>query len=458
MTRDENLKIFNLNYLTYLNHLNHSKNLLIFNSINSLHYATEISRLKTYYAGLEAAQHLDIPQSLRDEMAEDLADPETEDYYRESITFAFSVYLPVCNVMRYIVNNRILCEDIPDIVDSIDECTPQLPPEEIYKALQSVAPFAVAEYIRTIPCPSNVLERLLQSFQDADCDTFVSLIKDNPCDLRPISVICSQLWPDVQPLLGLDVDEQLLVADTQTHRSRYGLEQDDVAIYDAGDRMYASMLRTEEDLNDETLEQYFEDYYRYLNVHLAAVLHLYWDDYDRFKQRERALLERLLLRPEYADTYKRLLHEYQYGDTFALPNDYFSRLSAVGTQLSEFMNPNPIVVKAGPEKFTQLVEYLAQQGYIADTPGEKYLFAYRFSGRMRPETLHPIVWHGKNNKPYELIYLVRNLTERGNYKKMRAFFTGPQWVKNNDSSYAIGASYQLKKFLYDLYPDLPNQL
>lgn len=423
-----------------------------------LHYATEISRLKTYYAGLEAAQHLDVPQSLRDEMTEDLADPKTEDYYRESITFAFSVYLPVCNVMRYIVNNRILCEDIPDIVDSIDECTPQLPPEEIYKALQSVAPFAVPEYIRTIPCPSNVLEQLLQSFQDADCDTFVSLIKDNPCDLRPISVICSQLWPDVQPLLGLDEDEQLLVADTQTHRSRYGLEQDDVAIYDAGDRMYASMLRMEEDLNDETLEQYFEDYYRYLNVHLAAVLHLYWDDYDRFKQRERALLERLLLRPEYAETYKRLLHEYQYGDTFALPHDYFSRLTAIGTQLTEFMNPNPIVVKAGPEKFAQLIDYLAQQGYIADTPEEKYIFAYRFSGRMRPETLHSIVWHGKNNKPYELIYLVRNLTERGNYKKMRAFFTGPQWVKSNDSSYAIGASYQLKKFLYDLYPDLPNQL
>ena len=48
-------------------------------------------------------------------------------------------------------------------------------------------------------------------------------------------------------------------------------------------------------------------------------------------------------------------------------------------------------------------------------------------------------WHGKNGKSYELIYLVRFLPDRSDYKKMCRFFTGPEWVKDRDSSYANSA-------------------
>jgi hypothetical protein len=40
--------------------------------------------------------------------------------------------------------------------------------------------------------------------------------------------------------------------------------------------------------------------------------------------------------------------------------------------------------------------------------------------------LPAIEWHGKNNKPYELIYIVRNFSDRGDYRKMRLFFQGPE--------------------------------
>jgi hypothetical protein len=113
---------------------------------------------------------------------------------------------------------------------------------------------------------------------------------------------------------------------------------------------------------------------------------------------------------------------------------------------------------AGVEPFVQLVNYLAESGYIDSSAATKQLFAYRFSGRMRPKKVEPIEWHGRNGNSYELIYLVRNLTERANYRKMRNFFTGPKWVKDRDSSYARGADYHLKAYLHQLYPTLHDQL
>ena len=61
-------------------------------------------------------------------------------------------------------------------------------------------------------------------------------------------------------------------------------------------------------------------------------------------------------------------------------------------------------------------------------------------------------------KSYELIYLVKMLTERANYRKMKSFFIGPKWVSNRDSSYVRGADYHLKETLHKLYPTLPDQL
>ena len=77
---------------------------------------------------------------------------------------------------------------------------------------------------------------------------------------------------------------------------------------------------------------------------------------------------------------------------------------------------------------------------------------------MRPERVVPIEWYGRNGKSYELIYLVKMLTDRGDYRKMRSFFVGPKWVADRDSSYARGADYRLKELLHKLYPTLPDQL
>ena len=78
------------------------------------------------------------------------------------------------------------------------------------------------------------------------------------------------------------------------------------------------------------------------------------------------------------------------------------------------------------------------------------------TGRCRPEEedLPVIEWHGKNNKPYELIYIIRSFSERGDYKKMKLFFQGPEWVADKDSSYADSADSEFRRFLAGLYPEI----
>ena len=102
------------------------------------------------------------------------------------------------------------------------------------------------------------------------------------------------------------------------------------------------------------------------------------------------------------------------------------------------------------------IDWLAEKGYIADDNAVKALLAYRLTGRCRPDgdELPAIEWRGKNGKSYELIYLVRYLSDRADYKKMRRFFTGPEWVKDRDSSYANAADSEFRKQMSEFYPEV----
>jgi len=181
---------------------------------------------------------------------------------------------------------------------------------------------------------------------------------------------------------------------------------------------------------------------------------LYTDNIKSFKMRERRIIDAILARPEAAAIPATQKAD---GDGFSLPTDYFSKSSGLANA-DEHFNLRHEVIAAGPERFTELINYLSESGYIENSLAVKQLFAYRFSGRMRPEMVVPLEWHGRNGKSYELIYLVKMLTERGDYRKMRQFFYGPAWPKDRFSSYARGADYRLKEALHKLYPTLPDQL
>ena len=399
-------------------------------------YISEAERLKLYYKGLNeagsskqiATAHPDLVSGYEesDDNAESL---EADSFYLHSM-------LPLYYKLAYVYNNRFIHEDI-----SLYNPAPKrvLTAKEIYDALQVFAPYAVPEIIRTIACSSATMTLLQQAFDAQDEDAFVHIIDTSDCDLLLTSCICEDVWPKIvyhTDPSDEDIANSLDVVASIFRNEEHPIRHSSKELSEATDSLF----------EDGDEDKYMRKYERYNQDLFDYMCEFYRDNYDRFKSKERKQIEPIILQGGgYIDT------------EFCLPDDYFSFHNEAG-DAKEYFGLHPEVIKAGVEPFVQLVNYLAESGYIDASAATKQLFAYRFSGRLCPEKVTPIEWHGKNGNSYELIYLVRNLTERANYRKMRQFFTGPKWVKDRDSSYARGADYRLKTYLHQLYPALPDQL
>lgn len=399
-------------------------------------YISEAERLKLYYKGLNEAGSSKQIAAAHPDLVSDYEESDDNAESFEGDSFYLNSMLPLYYKLAYVYNNRFIHENI-----SLYNPAPQrvLTAKEIYDALQVFAPYAVPEIIRTIGCSSATMTLLRQAFDAQDEDAFVRIIDTSDCDLLLTSCICEDVWPKIvyhTDPSDEDIANSLDVVASIFRNEEHPIRRSSKELCEATDSLF-------EDGDEDT---YMRKYDRYNQDLFDYMCEFYRDNYDRFKPKERKQIEPIILQGGgYIDT------------EFCLPHDYFSFHNEAG-DAKEYFGLHPEVIKAGVEPFVRLVNYLAESGYINSSAATKQLFAYRFSGRMRPEKDESIKWHGKNGNSYELIYLVRNLTERANYRKMRNFFTGPKWVKDRDSSYSRGADYHLKAYLHRLYPKLPDQL
>ncbi|MBQ5975863.1 MAG: hypothetical protein IJL48_09170 [Bacteroidales bacterium] len=399
-------------------------------------YISEAERLKLYYKGLEEAGSGEQIATAHPDLVSDHEESDDNAESLEADSFYLHSMLPLYYKLAYVYNNRFIHEDI-----SLYNPAPQrvLTAKEIYDALQVFAPYAVPEIIRTIACSSATMTLLRQAFDAQDEDAFVRIIDTSDCYLLLTSCICEDVWPKIvyhTDPSDEDIANSLDVVASIFRNEEHPIRRSSKELSEATDSLF-------EDGDEDT---YMRKYERYNHDLFDYMCQFYRDNYDRFKSKERKQIEPIILQGGgYIDT------------DFCLPDDYFSFHNEADDD-KEYFGLHPEVIKAGVEPFVQLVNYLAEVGYIDESAATKQLFAYRFSGRIRPEKVEPIKWHGKNGNSYELIYLVRNLTERANYRKMRNFFTGPKWVKDRDSGYSRGADYHLKTYLHQLYPTLSDQL
>lgn len=399
-------------------------------------YISEAERLKLYYKRLNEAGSGEQIATAHPDLVSEEDVPNNDPDLLENDDFYLQFMLPLYYKLAYVYNNRFIHEDI-----SRYNPAPQrvLTAKEIYDALQVFAPYAVPEIIRTIGCSSATMTLLQHAFDAQDEDAFVHIIDTSDCDILLTSSICADVWPKIvyhTDPSDEDIANSLEVVASLFMNEEHPIRRSSKEFSEATDSLF--------DDGDE--DRYMRKYERYNQDLFDYMCEFYRDNYDRFKPKERKQIEPLILAGGGSIETE-----------FHLPDDYFSFRNETSDS-KEFFGLHPEVIKAGAKQFEKFVNTLSQLGYIDDSPAVKGLFAYRFSGRMRPTKVEPIAWHGKNSNSYELIYLVRNMTERADYRKMRNFFTGPKWVKNRDSSYARGADYHLKAYLHQLYPALPDQL
>ena len=401
----------------------------------------EIRKRRLYYEGLKQAIATPAKNESISVVDEVLQYDEVEQDFKDTLRLWKEVNGPLDSAIIFVHNNRFLVEEKEYIVKE-DSDAVFMKPEEIFNVLKNLLSATVMEFLSVLEMPSTEKTKLLDYVEHGDEDGFVSMLEQAQCDLTALAKLCSCCWDALSTGAEMEGDA------------------DDGKIVEAVKRWQPSVEVLDDDDSDEALRQYFSDYRHFLETDLAVRLHYYWDWYDDFTLKERNLINPILDNPMAKELIDRIREEYQNPkpqptEPFALPDDFFDWQHKSNTP-KEFFYMDDTLKKRGVATLVAFIDWLADKGYIADDNTVKALLAYRLTGRCRPEgeELPVIEWHGKNGKSYELIYLVRYLSDRADYKKMRRFFTGPEWVKDRDSSYANSADSEFRRKMEEFYPEV----
>ena len=420
----------------------------------------EIVKRKLYYDGLKRVIETPIPKKIAEDVDEILRDEETDNDLKEPLQLWKEVFAPFCNAIVFVHNNRFLLDEKNEIINEDDADLPFLLPDEIFKTLKTLLNTTVMEFLSVLPLGSSEKKDLFDRIVQNDMEGFTSLLEQNRCDTTSLAKLCASCLDDSFKGENIEDEDFPYLLDYMAGRLKNDDAEDSDLVLEAVERWQPSSERISSDDSDETIFQYFSDYRHFIEINLGVYLRYYWDWYDDFLLKERNLIDPILDHPIAKDLIDRIWEEYQNpnpkpSEPFMLPDDFFDWQHKANSP-KEFFYMDDILKKKGVETLIAFIDWLAEKGYIADDNAVKALLAYRLTGRCRPEgeELPVIEWRGKNNKPYELIYIIKSFSDRGDYKKMRLFFQGPEWVKDRDSSYANSADSEFRRKISDFYPDV----
>lgn len=418
----------------------------------------EIIKKKLYIEGLKQAIEMSLPEEAIRDVDEILQDDETEESIKETMRLWKELCGPFDNAIVFVHNNRFLVEEKENIINDDSEAVFMMP-EEMFNTLSKLLKSTVMEFLSVLGIPSNEKTQLLECVENGDKDAFVSALEHAQCDLTALARLCSCCMDDSSTGAEMKGDDFTYYLDYMAGHLHEKNGADNGKMLEAIKRWQPSAEVLDDDDSDEALNRYFSDYRHFLETDLATNLHYYWDWYDDFTLKERNLIDPILGNPMAKELIDKIWEEYQNpkpkpAEPFTLPEDFFDWQHKSDTP-KEYFYMDDAFKKKGVDTIVAFIDWLADKGYIADDNEVKALFAYRLTGRCRPEgeELPVIEWHGKNGKSYELIYLVRFLSDRGDYRKMRRFFTGPEWVKDRDSSYANSADSEFRIKMSEFYPE-----
>ena len=419
----------------------------------------EIVKRKLYYDGLKRVINDPIPKKQAKDVDEAIEDEETDENLRETLRLWKEVFAPLCNAIVFIHNNRFLLDEKEDIINEDAADQPFMLPDEIFKTLKTLLKTTVMEFLSVLPVGSSEKKDLFDKIEQDDKEGFRTLLEESRCDTTTLAKLCASCLDDSFNGENIEDEDFPYLLDYMADRLEKSEADDRDLVLEAVKQWQPSSELINTDDSDETLYQYFSDYRHFIETNLRVFLFYYWDWYDDFLLKERNMIEPIIDNPLAEDLVEAIWKEYEasrmeeQNEPIAIPTDFFSPTN-LSTRKHEHFSPKDEVVARGVEAFSAFTNYLVEKGYITDD--DKALFAYRMTGRCRPEEedLPVIEWHGKNNKPYELIYIIRSFSERGDYKKMKLFFQGPKWVVGKDSSYADSADSEFRRFLAGLYPEI----
>lgn len=451
----------------------------------------EIERSRTYIKGLEEA--IAMPQMLCDYLLDVLQDLNLSESFLK-VMGLWRRFGSFMNGVAYVYNNRFVWEERQRLLDVDAFNQPLLMNDEIFSVLKRLSKYTVVDFLSVLPLKADAKLTLLNAVLNEDFESFDNLIVEKECDTTLLARLCAQCIDDTSIILDLNNLEDVQRYYDSVEMDLSNNEDAEALIVVEGVRKMQpviSELQENED-EDELWERYSECLLEFLSSTIPIVLYYYWDWYNDFVFQERRLLDGLLKDPDIQEMVKGIRRHYEARnlppenklelplldagqeqgqdegkveetetttaidkeqESFQLANDFFDiKNKDKEANKDEYYKISDRYRQKGWERIMQeLIDWLAQEGYIDEDKAVKEQFAYRMTGYCRPEHLCQIEWHGRNEKSHELIYLIKHLPMRADYKKMKAIFTGLEWVKKSDSSYADLADADFKRKLDELY-------
>lgn len=451
----------------------------------------DIERSRTYIKGLEEA--VAMPQLLCDYLLDVLQDLELPESFVKAMGLwrRFGSFI---NGVAYVYNNRFVWEERQRLLDVDAFNQPLLMNDEIFSVLKKLSKYTVIDFLSVLPLKADAKLTLLNAVLNEDFESFDNVIVEKECDTTLLARLCARCIDDTSVVFDLNSLEDLQRYYDSIEMNLMNNEDADALTVVEGVRKMQPVISDlqENEEEDELWERYSECLLEFLSSTIPIGLYYYWDWCDDFVFQERRLLDKLLKDPDILEMVKGIRGHYEARnllpenklelplldacqergqdegkaevtevvptvdeeqDSFQLAKDFFDiKNKDKEANRDEYYKISDRYRQEGWEKIMQeLIDWLAKEGYIDEDKAVKEQFAYRMTGYCRPEHLNQIEWHGRNEKSHELIYLIKHLPTRADYKKMKAIFTGPEWVKKSDSSYAELADADFKRKLDELF-------
>lgn len=397
--------------------------------------------------------------------------------------FTFELKVPLEMAMLYIdLANLSKLTDIEEIISILNKPLLDIPDwEYVFRSLTMLPNHLRRFYIAQIECNNNYKSDLSESLKNNDFNCFINTVSTMGKDVYILNNV-ADLYTYI--FKGNFVVGEIITAFQKGYVSSFKemqeimkpawIEKDqyEQMMNDSGLDAFKSLCTA--DFNSDSTATLpnmlkldnLKKYYGNLMGRYLLLRDNYLENTDKYSKEEQDLIRDLIKDPDKIDFYRELINR---GYTFRIIDDTednfhnFDKISIFennpNKNKSEYFNGLAgSIVNGGDEKFKELVNYIANEGYINNTDAAKQLFTYRLTGRCRPEGgLEPLIWDGREKmSANELIYIIRYATDesKSKYKRMEEFFTGPTFPQKDRSGWADQARKDFRDFLNSLYPDV----
>lgn len=387
-------------------------------------------------------------------------------FYNNSILYGH--YIPLFSFLYIKIYNFIWEEKIKLEKAPVES---RMTVGEIYDILKKIPEKVALTLLKNLHCSTYIFDCLIDNFKQDRRTKFIDTVHSSHINISLISATCYQyqLFPDLLYIMVLVTND--------LYQNKFDLKHSKTL-----DRITSCMeilhnlgaidsnLENNIEKTKDVINIYEDDdpevIYQSIELSCEANMNILKEAYkicitymelDEFTPKEKVILNRILKNPRYLDFYNELLDELKHektlidselvlqmasegsnGEAFTLPGDYFESESNMNDRLCT-ADVKTVIKQQGVDVFKEFINYIANEGYIENNAQTKRSFAYRLTGRCRPDDLvERIEWKtDKDPKSYCLYCIVRYFYSKSNgrmgkqkgsnmvtskYKRMLLFF------------------------------------